>query len=65
MTQEDRDLILRVEAKVDRLLERQQRTDERVADHEARIRSNERWKYSVPFGVITAIGLVVGAILKG
>lgn len=34
-------------------------------DHETRIRSNERWKYSVPVAALAALGTVAGAIMAG
>ena len=38
---------------------------ERAGDHEKRIRSVERWKYSVPFGVLLGLAGIVGAIIGG
>lgn len=34
-------------------------------DHETRIRSTEKWKYSVPVAALAALATVVGAILGG
>lgn len=35
-----------------------------IEDHEARLRSMERWKYSVPAAVVTSIGSATVALLK-
>lgn len=65
MTQEDRDLILRVEAKLDRVIDRLDRIEDGMKDHESRIRSTERWKYSIPLGVIAGLAMIVGNIIGG
>lgn len=39
--------------------------DGMLKDHEVRIRSTEKWKYSVPVAALAALGTVVGAILAG
>jgi len=36
-----------------------------VKDHEARIRSVERWKLSIPISVLLAIATIVGALVQG
>lgn len=38
---------------------------EPIKDHERRLRSVERWKYSVPFGVLLGLAGIVGAIIGG
>ena len=65
MTQNDRDLILRVESKVERLMDKVDSVRETQSDHERRLRSVERWKYSIPIGMVLAIGTIIGAVLKG
>ncbi len=76
MNEGDRDLILRVESKVDRLIDRfdtekQLRIDAAKAskeisdDHELRLRSVERWKLSIPVSVLLAAATIVGGVLAG
>lgn len=54
-----------VSAKVDILLERDRKRDEREADIESRMRSVEKWKYAVPVGILLGLATVVGSLVKG
>lgn len=60
MTEHDRDLIRVVEAKVDRVLTKLEYIEKRGDDHEKRLRSVERWKYSIPVGFLLAGAAFIG-----
>ena len=40
----------------------QPETTRQVRDHETRLRGLERWRYSVPAAILTAVGAVVASI---
>lgn len=65
MNENDRDLILRLEAKIDRLTDKVDVINAKVDDHETRMRSVERWKLSIPISVLLAIATVIGAAVGG
>lgn len=35
-----------------------------ISDHEARLRALERWRYTVPAGLATAIAAIITAIIE-
>lgn len=58
-----------VSAKVDILVERDQRDRGIIDDHEARLRGSERWRYSLPaaflISIATAVSTILAAVLRG
>lgn len=63
MTTDDRDLILRVEAKVDRIIDRYDVHDRMLTDHEARLRQTERWKNALPVSTLLFMATTVLAVV--
>jgi hypothetical protein len=65
MNEPERNRLDVIEAKVDRLLQFYEDPDfgvrKTLTDHEARIRSNERWKLSLPISALLAIATIIGA----
>ena len=65
MNEPERNRLDVIEAKVDRLLQFYEDPDfgvrKTLKDHEDRIRSNERWKLSLPISALLAIATVIGA----
>jgi hypothetical protein len=45
------------------LTQHQAETVSRLADHETRLRSIERWKYTLPITSVTALGGAVAALI--
>lgn len=69
MNDQDRSAIelLRVEmnGKMDRVLDAVNDVRKIQGDHEARLRSVERWKLSLPITVLLVLATVAGGLLKG
>ena len=67
MNEPERNRLDVIEAKVDRLLQFYEDPDfgvrAKLADHESRIRSTERWKLSIPISALIALATVVGAAI--
>ena len=65
MNEPERNRLDVIEAKVDRLLQFYEDPDfgvrKTLKDHEDRIRSNERWKLSLPISALLAIATIIGA----
>lgn len=66
-TEQERNRLEVIEAKVDRLLQFYEDPDfgvrKTLKDHEERIRSTERWKLSIPISALIALATVVGAAI--
>lgn len=54
-----------VSAQVARLVDREEARIRREEDWEKRMRSVERWKYSLPIGLLLGMAAVLGALAKG
>lgn len=67
MTENERDRLSTIESKVDKLISAWEDPDFGVRavlkDHEARLRSNERWKLSLPIGAVLALATIVGGLI--
>jgi len=64
-----KDIVLRLEGKVDALIEtaaiygnESKNQAIQAADHENRLRDLERWRYAIPASVFTALGASAAAI---
>lgn len=58
------DQVVGLRGDVRSLVESREAVDETLADHEQRLRSVERWKYSVPVAAIGALTSTVVTIYK-
>ena len=52
-----------IESKIDSVLLKLGYIEKQGADHEARMRSVEKWKLSIPISMLLAIATIVGAAI--
>lgn len=64
VTNDERSRLDVIEAKLDTLLVKFDYVEQRVGDHESRIRANERWKLAVPASLIMALMAGVGFLIR-
>lgn len=58
------DVLIGMREDVQRIGQASEALQQDVADHESRIRSLERWKYSIPIGVLAGLAPGVIALLR-
>lgn len=57
------DEIVGMRSDVQSLTQSRATTDDKLEDHESRLRSVERWKYGIPVTTICAVGSTIAAFL--
>lgn len=64
MTGDERSRLDIIEAKVDTVLVKLSYIENAADDHEARLRSVERWKLSIPITMLLALATIFGGIVS-
>lgn len=62
MTEGERTRLDVIEAKVDTIIIKLDYIEKYESDHEARLRSVEKWKLSVPISMLLALATIVGGV---
>lgn len=63
MTNDERNRLDVIEAKLDLVLYRLDTIDKGFLDHEVRIRSTEKWKLGIPVSALLAVATLLGSFL--
>jgi hypothetical protein len=58
------DVVVSLRDDVRALTQTHEAVDEKLKDHEARIRTVERWRYAMPASLVLAVGSSVATVLR-